>query len=485
MHNEMPGRAHNVVQAGSIGNVHISFSGSSADIARAVDQLRSVLIHESDTARCATLDELLTALSTQRVPDGSAGVIGRSVRRVVEQFDLPADAVAALVDLRTHVGGLPEAWPHMWGALIADRTREFVGRDYIFDAISELLTSCPNGYLVLRGDPGVGKSSILAEYVRRTGCIAHFNVRSLGVSTASQFLRSVYAQLVADAGLPHTVLPVDAADSGAFLLSLLVEARQRLPQDEPLVIAVDALDEVDDSGQPDTTNVLFLPPVLPDGVFFVMTSRNVDIRLVSQSPYRELDMMTHFAENRADIMSYLSMALARPGLAAWVEENGIGRDEAIATLAELSEDNFMYLRYVLPEIENGAYRRFGVNRLPRGLENYYDDHWRMMGMTARPLPRAKLLIVFTLCEARQAMSRALLASIVTDPVDELTVQEVLDDWRQFLHEDWIGDPPRYSLYHTSFRDFLHRKDIVQAAGLTTEWVHGRIVDALWHNAIDE
>jgi len=30
------------------------------------------------------------------------------------------------------------------------------------------------GYFTIEGDPGAGKSAILAEYVRRTGCIAHF-----------------------------------------------------------------------------------------------------------------------------------------------------------------------------------------------------------------------------------------------------------------------------------------------------------------------
>ncbi|WP_112232717.1 ATP-binding protein [Lentzea atacamensis] len=466
-------------------NVNISFSSSSADLGQALSQLQSVVERESEAGERAALDELLAVLSSQSVADTAAVEVGRSVRRVVRRFDLPAEAVAALVDLRAQVGSAPETMPHLWGALIADRTREFVGRRYVFEAIDEFLTENQCGYLVLQGDPGMGKSAILAEYVRRTGCVVHFNVRSVGVSSAAQFIRSVCAQLVADVGLPHPVMPSNAVDSGAFLLSLLVDARQRLPKEEPLVIAVDALDEVDGSAQPDVANLLFLPPVLPDGVFFVMTSRNVDVRLVAQSPYRELDLMAHGTENREDVKAYVSAAMSRPELAAWAREYGGGVDGAISDLAERSEDNFMYLRYVMPEIERGAYRRFGTDRLPRGLENYYGDHWRMMGMTARPLPRTKLLIVFTLCEARQAVSRSLLASIATDPVDELTVQEVLDEWKQFLHEERVLGQTRYSPYHTSFRDFLHRKDIVQAAGLTIEWVHGQIADLLWRTTFEQ
>src|SRR5215510_3889815 len=122
----------------------------------------------------------------------------------------------------------------------------------------------------------------------------------------------------------------------------------------------------------------------------------------------------------------------------------------------------MYLRYVLPDIERGAYHDLGVERLPTGLQGYYEDHWQHMGMTARPLPRAKIKIVYVLAEVRQPVALRQIASFADE--DALTVQEVLDAWDQFLHEQPIDGATHYSVYHTSFRDFLHRKDIVQAAG---------------------
>jgi hypothetical protein len=62
------------------------------------------------------------------------------------------------------------------------------------------------------------------------------------------------------------------------------------------------------------------------------------------------------------------------------------------------------------------------------------------------------------------------------------VQEVLDGWDQFVREQLREDGMKlYSICHASFRDFLHRKDIVQAAGVTLEGIHGLIAGDLWNS----
>jgi hypothetical protein len=120
----------------------------------------------------------------------------------------------------------------------------------------------------------------------------------------------------------------------------------------------------------------------------------------------------------------------------------------------------MYLRYILREIEQGGYE--SADGLPQGLEAYYEDHWRRMGMTASPLPRPKLKIVYVLAELHEPISRALIAEFAQE--DPLTVQDVLDQWREFLREEQVDQQTCFSIYHASFSDFLYRKDIVQAAG---------------------
>ena len=56
-------------------------------------------------------------------------------------------------------------WRSRFQALIEDKTKDFVGREYVFNAIADFLTNQPNGYFIIEGDPGMGKSPILAEYI--------------------------------------------------------------------------------------------------------------------------------------------------------------------------------------------------------------------------------------------------------------------------------------------------------------------------------
>jgi hypothetical protein len=463
---------------------------TSIDLAEAARQLQGIESTAGDEATGEALRVLGNAISVGNISDSTGIAIGQNIRQVINRFELSPDAAAALLDLRVGLGhhlGV-EASLYQWGALLADRTRNFVGRDYVFDAIDEFLGSKPGGYLIIQGDPGLGKSSILSEYVRRTGCVAHFNVRSLGITSPAQFLQSVCAQLITDVGLPYASLPPAATQDGAFLLKLLSEVRQALPASERTVIAIDALDEVDVATQPPGSNVLFLPSLVPEGVYFVMTRRDADVPLLTQSPVAVLDLMIHPAENRADVTAYVRAALGRPDLRDWVMGQGLGESEFVDTLADLSENNFMYLRHVVPAIEEGEYHDLTIERLPNGLERYYEDHWVHMGMASKPLPRVKLRIVYILSEAQQPVSRRLLSELATDSgleVDDLAVQEVLDEWKQFLHEDTAEARRRYSVYHASFREFLHRKDIVQAAGLTIEGIHSLIADNLWDTLFAE
>ncbi len=385
--------------------------------------------------------------------------------------------------------GLGPAIPYRNLIIIEDKTKDFVGREYVFAELETFLANNPSGYFIIEGDPGAGKSAILAEYARRTGCICHFNVRQQGINTARHFLESVCSQLIERYGLDHKgPLPLEATEDGAFLARLLEEASGQLGDAERLVIAVDALDEVELANHKPGANVLYLPPLLPKGVFFVLTRRPLKEHKLPwrvDARQRVFDLMDekYAALSRADIKAYIRRRAEAPQLRAWIDAQGISLDEFVELFADKSENNFMYLRHVLPAIEEGIYRSLSIDELPRGLESYYEDHWRRMGMTADPLPAAKINIVYVLCEAGQPISRTLLADFVGQP--EPLVQSVIDDWHEFVHEQEIDGDKRYSIYHSSFRDFLHRKDIVQAAGVSIKAIHGQIADNLWRDIVGE
>ena len=87
-----------------------------------------------------------------------------------------------------------------------------------------------------------------------------------------------------------------------------------------------------------------------------------------------------------------------------------------------------------------------------------------MEMTKKPLPKDKSKIIYVMCALKSAVSREMIVKYSQE--DAFTVQEVLKNWTQFLQKQENYQPPRYRFYHESYRDFLERQDIVQAAGVS-------------------
>jgi serine/threonine-protein kinase len=354
-------------------------------------------------------------------------------------------------------------------SLIEDKTREFVGRKFVFEAIESFLTNNPNGYFTIIGDPGIGKSAILAKYVQDTGCIGHFNVQLQGPNRADQFLESVCTQLIDRYQLPYDPLPPNATNDGLFLGQLLDEVAQR-SKGKPVVIVIDALDEVDPASYRDA-NILYLPPYLPTGVYFIMTRRRgVEVPFTTYAPVQILNLLNYQTDSHQDVREYiLNRVNSSEKLRKRINERGETVAEFIDKIVDKSEDNFMYLRYVLQDLEMCLYQDLSLESFPQGLQGFYEFHWRRMGMADQSLPDAKIKIVYILGEVRQPVSRQQICDFSGE--DVRTVQMVLNEWEQFLHELLSDNQKRYSIYHASFRDFLHRKDILEKTGLTIPGIH--------------
>ena len=374
--------------------------------------------------------------------------------RTYNQWD--EQAIKALVEAIQQT--TPKNVPTQFQSLIADKTEEFVGREYVFDAIEAFIANNPKGYFTIIGDPGEGKSAILAKYVQDTGCIAHFNLLLQGPNRADQFLESVCRQLIERYELDYDSLPPNATRDGEFLGQLLDEVAQKR-DGEAVIIAVDALDEVDTASYRDAANILYLPAYLPDGVYFILTRRRgVEVPLTSFAPMQTLNLLDFQTDSERDVRTYIGNRVNSSGnLRQQIDVWGETITEFTNKIAQKSENNFMYLRYVLLDIESGLYQDLTLEQFPQGLQGYYEFHWRRMGMTKKPLPIAKIRIVYFLGEAREPVSRLKISNWSRET--ESIVQEVLSEWEQFLHKLIKNEGNFYSVYHSSFRDFLHRQDM--------------------------
>jgi len=339
-------------------------------------------------------------------------------------------------------------------SLVDRHTRYFVGRGFVFERIDEILhgTDLDSGYILIRGEPGIGKSAIAATLVARHGYLHHFNIVGDNIRTARQFLENTCAQLVLRFGLDYATLPHQAGEDSGFLMQLLSEAAAIAPR--PLVVVVDALDEVDDTGLPAAANRLFLPATLPSGVFFIVTSREEHDYRLHVDELEEIWIREDDPEHRGDVMTYVETFIGSNDevMTARIEDWGLTADEFVEEVTSLSEGNFMYLFHVLRDIARGRLTRQSIDsidQLPRGLKSYYLRHWRTMKdedperftMHQRP-------VLCFLAAGEEPVSLDQLCDWTG--LGPAEVKGVLRQWREFLNEV----DGRWRLYHRSFADFL-------------------------------
>jgi hypothetical protein len=359
--------------------------------------------------------------------------------------------------------------------LIEEKTKGFVGRQFVFDALNEFTQQTASGYFIIKGEPGIGKSALIARLVKTRGYIHHFVVSTQGINRADQFLENVCAQLIAYFNLDRPAwLPPDAARDSAFFSTLLQEVSQKLDEDERAVILVDALDEAD-WRRGARENVLYLPPTLPKGVFIVVTMRyKEDLPLHVEQP-RVFYLESDSPNNQKDVLAYITQSAQHEKmqvrLAAW----GVTVETFAQALWAKSEGNFMYLHYVLPAIESGEFAEGTLDELPQGLKNYYERHWQQMhAIDEDAWVKFRQPVVCFLAAAREPVSVWQIASWAK--LEPARVLAAIRDWREFLDEETVEQEKRYRIYHASFQDFLADKD--EAKEINLKQTHSDIADEL-------
>ena len=120
--------------------------------------------------------------------------------------------------------------------LIADTTRWFVGRAFLFAELAKFQMQHPCGYVRIVADAGLGKTALAAEIARRYRTPVFFASASIGRTRTDQCLNHLSADLIVRFGLEHDHLPDRAGEDSTFLRRILAEAAQKA--DGPLEAVV-------------------------------------------------------------------------------------------------------------------------------------------------------------------------------------------------------------------------------------------------------
>ena len=369
------------------------------------------------------------------------------------------------------------AYVNDFDAFIKDRRRGFKGRDFVFEKIEEFINNPDtiSGYFVISGDPGIGKSAIIAELVVRWSLpVYHFNIALQSIDTPGQCIRNICARIISESQLPYGELPGDCDKDDVFLSKILDEAAAKLEKGKKLVIAIDALDELRYDSTTTRANPLFLPIALPDNIYFVVTARRRQDAEIQASCIEYYPLEANGHENRKDIEAFIADSVAKIRIRKWMEKQKLNESQFIDKMWQKSEGNFMYLRHMLPAIEQGRFSEGNIDELPHGLRAYYRCHWGQMRQYAgETFEEQHQLVVCSLAAAQEAIT--LERVVLWTQLSARQVKQIFNDWAEFLHIIPITEEKKkYRLYHKAFRDFLQEE---VNPGLKK--YHAMIGDIIW------
>ena len=346
-------------------------------------------------------------------------------------------------------------YPSEFEQIITTKNYNFVGREFVFSAINNFFNQSERGYFTIIGDPGIGKSAILAHYVSQNPGVVYYNVEIAGKNRAEEFLTTICTQLIEIAqnqGSKNLTanFPDSTTEGSGFLSLLLQQISDRLHPEQRLIITIDGCDRIDTNNQPRGSNIFYLPRYLPEKVYFILTRRpflTEQSGLLIETPAQSLDLSAYSEQNRADIQEYIKSYLneschsersireeKNPGdVSLNIIEQGFYNDET----------NFMYVREILAGINEDIY--------PLNLQVYYQNHLEKMNL-ATSKQQTMALQVLNILVQEQSISIEMIGKILD--TDEYEIKVILDKWREFLHLESIAAEIYYSLYHASFRDWL-------------------------------
>ena len=376
------------------------------------------------------------------------------------------------------------------------RRAGFVGRDWLFEEIRDWLGVADNGAgrpraLLIEAEYGVGKSAFLAELVDTQAAgipvvAQHFcQFDAIATLAPGRFVSSIAAQLAAAlpayraaieaeaaAGLRQLLEAPDNDPIGAFDQAVLAPLEAMAPPAGPLLLVVDALDEaLEHRPSNDKAARVTIVSLLgqraqrfPRWLRLLATARPLP---AVQQPLRQAfslhSLNAEEARNLADIEAYAAARCQRPPLAARLAAAGLGASEVAIRLRALSGGKFLYVAFVLNDLESGALPlrdRHDLEALPSGMDAFYLQAFERRFPTEAAYAEVRDLLAVH-CVQRDPLSRRELEAILSWPEARLLNQQKdLHDLLRLSRNDPAYGPKEFlaSFNHPSLGRWLTATD---------------------------
>ena len=383
-----------------------------------------------------------------------------------------------------------------------DRAAEgFFGREWLDRELDAFLRqegryedSAP--FLLLVGEPGVGKSAFAAHLVQERGWLHYFCSRlHPGWLDPGRFARNLGRQLYERFGDDYARIlaaqqhveisaeqRVGTVEVGGQAVNVYIEelvasdpvelfARvvadplaALLPErpDETVVFVIDALDEArTHRGQITIIDLVAAAMDLAPGAWTIATSRP-DRHLQRQlARATVVDLKGFAADLERDASAYVGGRLGAPDVRARLREAGVDAAELTRVVTMRGGSNFLYLRLLF-----ASGTPLALDEVPRGLGDIYSRSLDDLLSTSTLDWRAEVRpLAGVLAVAREPLSFEQLERF--SGLDATGTQDALAALEPLLDEERQGDHVRYAFFHGSLSEVL-----VDRAANPSYWIDG-------------
>lgn len=334
-----------------------------------------------------------------------------------------------------------------------DSIDNFEPREWLVAEIDKFINDCENGYFILEAEAGLGKTCFLARLAKSRGYIQHFIIRK--PNNATWALKNLVAQLIERGYLDDDI---DRTYNFERLLSLAAK-KIRASENKKIIIIIDALDEAEKQLDPNE-NVLGLPYTLQKSVYIIVSQRPGSTSLkISPDTCRKPFPLTNTDPNsKQDIEKFLDREYDRLKIDIVLKDPKYSKNEFAKILSEKAAGVWIYLHFILKEIEYNNSTKLDLEALPRDLTTYYYNYW-----SDRSDPTLYLPLIASLAVIQEAVTRNTLAcfSYPDRPKNEYErIDKLLNiEWRPFISvksppKSVRESPPKYSFYHITLCEFF-------------------------------
>jgi hypothetical protein len=329
---------------------------------------------------------------------------------------------------------------------IDELTEDFKGRIEERNFINNFINKAEKGFMMVYGNPGIGKSALLAQITKeikqipqksRPIIIDYFIRRGTSYASPERMLDHLNDSIER---YYNTKMPRgnNADEKLQYLISRFNKINQTA-EARHLIIIIDGLDE----GIEEDRNIIkFIPTEITEKISFILGSRQISEaeQFYDKLPPLNRNKLLLGGLKKEDVRALLYDIVSKYALEEQFVENIVAR----------SEGNPLYIRMLCLALEEGDMKLNDSKHLPAKLNDFYKEFIAKYSKHSNGNILLKSLYVFA--ASKDFITTKQLQFILN--IGEADAEMVIYEMREVLFDNPVTEEEDFQLFHESFREYL-------------------------------